>query len=189
MAVAGHTIENPVNGERCRWLLTAEQTGGRLTRAEVTVRPGGGVALEHVHPSSEERLELLEGELALELAGRRSTLRAGDCATIPAGVPHRWANDGSAPLRFIVEMDPPMGFEDMIETIYALARAGRIGADGKLQALDLGLVAHRFGASTRPTSPPAWVQRLTIPPLAAVARLVGHHLAPAADHAAAPAAG
>ncbi|HEV2769217.1 MAG TPA: cupin domain-containing protein [Solirubrobacteraceae bacterium] len=109
MARAGQTIENPVSGERCRWLLTAEQTDGRLTRAELTVRPGGGVALEHVHPRSEERFELLEGELTLEVDGGRTVLHAGERATVPAGVPHRWANQGTGPLRLVTEMDPPAG--------------------------------------------------------------------------------
>ena len=122
MATAGETIENPVTGERFKWHQTAADTGGRLVRHEGWVRPGGGVRTEHVHRHSEERFELLAGRMALEIDGHRSTLAAGDSATAPAGVPHRWWNDGDDELHFVVEVDPPLRFELVIETMFRLAR-------------------------------------------------------------------
>src|SRR3954449_11944451 len=86
--------DNPVTGERFRWHLTSEDTGGELVRAEVWVRAGGGVFVEHLHPHSEERFEVLAGRLILERAGEPTVLVAGEREQIPAGVAHRWRNGG-----------------------------------------------------------------------------------------------
>ncbi len=99
-----------MTGELCRWLLTEAESEGRLARAVMSVSAGCAETL-HAHPDSEERLEVLEGVLALEAAGRRTALRAGDCATGPAGVIHAWSNAGAGRLRFVVEMEPGHGFE------------------------------------------------------------------------------
>lgn len=169
MATAGETIENPVTGERFKWHQTAADTGGRLVRHEGWVRPGGGVRTEHVHRHSEERFELLAGRMALEIDGHRRTLAAGDSATAPAGVPHRWWNDGDDELHFVVEVDPPLRFELVIETMFRLAREGKTDATGRPQLRYLLVVAREFD-EVYVTRPPLWVQRTLF---GAIARVAG----------------
>lgn len=173
MARAGETIENPVTGERFKWHQTAADTGGRLVRHEGWVRPGGGVLLEHVHRHSEERFELLAGRMALEIDGRRSTLRAGEHATAPAGVPHRWWNDGDDELHFVVEIEPPLRFELMIETMFRLAREGKTDATGRPHPGYLLVMAREFEDEVYVTRPPLWVQRLLLGAVARVGRAAG----------------
>lgn len=173
MATAGETIENPVTGERFKWHQTGADTGGRLVRHEGWVQPGGGVRLEHVHRHSEERFELLAGRMALEIDGRRSTLHAGDHATAPAGVPHRWWNDGDDELHFVVEIEPPLRFEALIETMFRLAREGMTDATGRPHFRYLLAVAREFEDEVYVTRPPLWVQRLVVGAIARVARAAG----------------
>jgi mannose-6-phosphate isomerase-like protein (cupin superfamily) len=174
MAEKGRIVENPVTGERFRWHLTEADTGGRLVRAEVWVRPGGGVFVEHLHPQSEERFEVLCGRMIVEQDGEPSVLLAGERARIPAGVPHRWRNGGDEELHLFLDVDDPCGFEHMIEDAFAAARAGRTSADGRLRLLPGAALLRAHGRNTRPTSPPLAIQHVAVPALAFVARALGH---------------
>jgi mannose-6-phosphate isomerase-like protein (cupin superfamily) len=169
----GQIIENPATGERCRWLLTAAETDGALVRAEVWVRPGGGVG-EHVHDRSEERFEVLEGRLILGRGDERHVLLAGEHGRVPAGTPHQWRNGGDDELHFVVEVDQPGQFEALLEGAYALARAGRCNAQGQPNLFDVASLLRRHPADTHPTRPPRWVQRLLLPPLALIGGLRKH---------------
>jgi quercetin dioxygenase-like cupin family protein len=157
MARKGQIVENPVTGERFRWHLTEADTGGRLVRAEAWVRPGGGVRAEHFHPLSEERFEVLAGRMTLERGGEPHVLLGGDRATVAAGVPHRWCNGGDEELHMFIEVENPSGFEHMIEDAFA---------GGHMKLLPGAAFARRHAESIRVTSPPVWLQRVVVPPLA-----------------------
>jgi mannose-6-phosphate isomerase-like protein (cupin superfamily) len=173
MAHAEQIIENPVTGERFRWHLTSSDTDGRLARAEVWVRPGGGVFVEHLHPHSEERFEVLGGRLILEVDGESRVLVGGERTRFRAGVPHMWRNGGDEELHLFIEVHDPLGFEDMIEDAFGAARAGQTDARGRPKLLPGAVMLRSHAQSTRPTSPPARVQRLLVPPLALLARVLG----------------
>src|SRR3954465_2342212 len=160
MARKGQIVENPLTGERFRWHLTEADTGGRLVRAEAWVRPGGGVRAEHFHPHSEERFEVLSGRMTLERDGESHVLLGGDRTTVAPGVPHRWCNGGDDELHLFIEVENPRGFEHMIEEAFA---AGR---DGGMKLRPGAAFARGHAESIRVTSPPLWLQRLIVPPLA-----------------------
>ena len=164
-------MENPVTGERFRWHLTEADTDGRLVRAEVWVRPGGGVPTEHFHPHSEERFEVLSGRMTLECDRRSYVLLGGDRGTVVPGVRHRWCNGGDEELHMFIEVEDPRGFEDMIEDAFAA---------GEMKLLPGAAFARRHAESIRVTSPPLWLQRLVIPPLAWLNDRGGRAQAPSA---------
>jgi mannose-6-phosphate isomerase-like protein (cupin superfamily) len=88
-----------------RELLTAEETGGRLTRTEIWV------PAEHVDPDAETRFEVVRGRMVLERDGRQHVLLAGERARVPPGARYRWSNGGADELHVImeVEISPPAG--------------------------------------------------------------------------------
>ena len=165
--------ENPVTGERLRWHLRSCETGGRLARAEMWVRPGGGVFVEHLHPKSEERFEVVRGRMILELGHEARVLLGGERARVPCGSAHRWRNGGEEELHLYIEVHDPLGFDDMIDDAFAAARAGRTGRTGRLKLLPGAAFLRSHARAFRPTSPPVCVQRLIVPPLALAARLLG----------------
>jgi mannose-6-phosphate isomerase-like protein (cupin superfamily) len=173
MARPGQTTHNPVTGERFRWHQTQQDTDGELARAEVWVSPGGGVFVEHVHPRSEERFEVLSGRMILERDGAEQVLVAGQEARVTAGTPHRWRNGSCDELHLFLELHDPQGFEDMIEEVFAAARAGATNAEGRMRLLPGAAMLRRHARNTRPATPPAAVQRVIVPPLALLARVVG----------------
>ncbi len=89
MAEPGQVLENPQTGERLVFHETSESTGGELLRFELVFRPRGYTAIKHVQPNQEERHDVLEGRLGIEVDGRRQTLGPGESVTFPPGVVHR----------------------------------------------------------------------------------------------------
>jgi mannose-6-phosphate isomerase-like protein (cupin superfamily) len=172
MAQTGEIIDNPVTGERFRWHLTEADTDGRLARAEGWIHPGGGVPVEHFHPHSEERFEVLSGRMTLERGGETHVLLGGDCDKVAPGEPHKWCNAGEEELHLFIELTNPSGFEDMMEDAFEAARRGNTGPGGRMKLLPGALFAQRHAASIVVTSPPPAVQRVIVPPLAWLARRV-----------------
>ena len=70
MIRAGDSIENPVTGERIVFRKTSAETNGEAVVIECFVKPNGAVAKAHVHPSQDERFEVLKGSLMLKLDGQ-----------------------------------------------------------------------------------------------------------------------
>jgi quercetin dioxygenase-like cupin family protein len=174
MATAGQIIENPVTGERARWLVTSAETDGRLVRAEWWTRPGGGVRTEHIHRHATERFQVLSGRIAGTVGGERFTAGPGDEVVLPPRVPHAWWNpDPDADLHFVVEVTPAGHFEETCEVIFGLAREGKVNADGFPGLLQMAVTVREFGFEAYPTSPPLPVLQALAAILAPVGRLAG----------------
>ncbi|RZT17668.1 quercetin dioxygenase-like cupin family protein [Kribbella sp. VKM Ac-2569] len=69
------------------WLATSEETGGAFLLFELAGEQGKVTPL-HIHPASDETFYLLDGEIQLDLDGKKRNLSTGGVAVIPRGVPH-----------------------------------------------------------------------------------------------------
>ena len=174
MIRAGDSIENPVTGERLVFHLTSAQTGGEKVVFETYVQPGGFVAARHVHPLQEERFEVLDGSVGFRVRGTSFVAERGERITIPAKTPHTFWNAGDGVARFLCEVQPALGFERLIETMFGLAAAGRTNRKGMPNPLQLAVVARHHFDDVRLPFPPAWVQRLGLAFGAPLGRLVGY---------------
>lgn len=68
----------------------------------------------HYHPHQDERFEILEGELTIELSREPATvLRAGDTLEVPHGTVHRMWNAGTETTRGTWLVTPGMRTEEM----------------------------------------------------------------------------
>jgi quercetin dioxygenase-like cupin family protein len=174
MAYTGQTIENPVSGERITFLRTAADTAGERLEFELELAADGHVPGAHVHPEQEERFHVLEGEMKFRLGWRRLVAGPGETVVIPAGRVHRFANGGDGPARCRVEVVPALDMENLLETTVELALEGNVTRKGMPKPLHLALFVGRFRREVRAPFPPAWVVRMLMAPLAAVARRRGH---------------
>ena len=60
--------------------------------------PPGAAAPWHMHPSAQELLHVIEGNLTVEIEGKGSTLlKAGEAGIIPAELVHLARNESAAP--------------------------------------------------------------------------------------------
>jgi len=174
MIHAGDTIENPVTGERIVFLETSWETNGEAVVFETFVQPDGFVAAAHVHPKQEERFEVLSGTLGLRMGGQEIAAAPGETVTIPAGTPHRFWNAGEDEVRFRCEVRPALQFEQLVETMFALAVAGKTNRKGMPNPLRLAVIARAHFDVVRLPFPPAFAQRLGLALGAPLGRILGY---------------
>jgi quercetin dioxygenase-like cupin family protein len=119
------TIVNPIIKDTVTFLQTSEESGGKITEAEITLMPGGGNPL-HYHKTYSETFTAVDGELGLKL-GKKETkiLKAGESYTVEPMSVHRFFNPTSREIKFIVKIRPGhTGFENSLRIIYGLAGDG-----------------------------------------------------------------
>ena len=85
MITTGQTLQNVATGETLVFRTTSADTNGELVVVEAYVEPNGAVAAAHVHPSQEERFEVLSGELEFRLGKRKLVAGPGDRVRVPPG--------------------------------------------------------------------------------------------------------
>jgi quercetin dioxygenase-like cupin family protein len=174
MAYTGQTINNPVSGEQITFLQTAADTAGEKLEFELALSPDGHVPGAHVHPEQEERFHVLEGTMKFRMGLRRIVAEAGDTVVVPAGRVHRFANGGDTTARCRVEVVPALDMEQLLETTVELALEGNVTRKGMPKPLHLALFVRRFAREVRAPFPPAWMVRVLMAPLAALASRRGH---------------
>jgi mannose-6-phosphate isomerase-like protein (cupin superfamily) len=184
MIHAGDTIENPVTGERIVFHQTSRDTNGEAVVFETFVQPDGFVAAAHVHPNQEERFEIVSGTLALNVGGEEIVAGAGETLTVLTGAPHRFWNAGDDEVRFRCEVRPALKFEQLLETMFALAADGKTNKKGMPNLLRLAVIARAHFDVVRLPFPPAFVQRLGLALGAPMGRLLGY--SPTYDRTAEP---
>jgi quercetin dioxygenase-like cupin family protein len=108
-------------GTLIRFRAVGADTGGQYWLAEQVSDKGYASPL-HRHTREDELFVMLDGEIALTVAEREMTVRAGDIAFAPRGLPHSFRVD-SPTARFLV-LTTPAGFEQWFFETGTAAAAG-----------------------------------------------------------------
>ena len=169
----GNLYFNPVTLERATLLVSGEDSGGELVRAELWAPPGARVGAAHAHPEQSERFEVLEGRLRVRSGDRTGTALPGDIVEVPPGTINDWWTEGDEPARVLLEVRPARRFVDAIITGWGLAAAGRTNARGMPGILQIALMAGEWDDTITFASPPRWVQRSLARALGPIARRRG----------------
>ncbi len=119
-------FENPVTGERVVVLTDARVHPEQVLVSHLFIRSGGRVAAAHVHPTVDERFLVLSGEVGFLLDDGKRTLRAGEGASVRAGVVHDWWQVGDSEAQVLVEVIPGVRFAEMVGSMFGLARDGKV---------------------------------------------------------------
>jgi mannose-6-phosphate isomerase-like protein (cupin superfamily) len=174
MIGAGDTIENPVTGERIVFRQTSRETNGRAVVIETSVQPNGFVAAAHVHPSQQERFEILRGSVGFRIGRKKLVAGPGQHITVPAGTPHKFWNAGEEEAHFVCEVRPALQFEALLETMFALAADGKTNRKGMPNPLRLAVIANAHFDTVRLPFPPAIVQRIGLALGSPLGRALGY---------------
>src|SRR5689334_23952712 len=174
MIRAGDSIHNPVTGERIVFRQTSADTNGEAVVIETFVEPDGFVAAAHVHPSQEERFQVLRGTVGFKVGGKKQIAGPGTRVTVPAGTPHKFWNAGEETAQFVCEIRPALQFESLLETMFALANDGKTNRKGMPNPLRLAVIARAHFDTVRLPQPPAWLQRAGLALGAPLGRVLGY---------------
>jgi quercetin dioxygenase-like cupin family protein len=174
MIRAGDTIHNPVTGERIVFHQTSADTNGEACVIETFVEPGGFVAAAHVHPSQEERFQVLRGTVGFQVGRTKHTAGPGTRVTVPAGTRHRFWNAGDDVAQFVCEIRPALQFESLLATMFALAADGKTNRKGMPNPLRLAVIANAHFDTVQLPFPPAALQKLGLVMGAPLGRLLGY---------------
>ena len=159
-------IRNPVTGERIVFDETVSDDE-RLVWNEVKpahIEPPP----VHYHPDTEEHFEVNEGQLLVEIEGKKRRVEAGEEISIPPATPHVTYTE-TKPARFRRKVTPPGQWREFLTAQFAAVHAvGELsGATGLLQTV---LLIRAYPDVVVPAQPPRTVQRALFPVLAVVAR-------------------
>jgi mannose-6-phosphate isomerase-like protein (cupin superfamily) len=174
VARAGDVLENPVTGDRLVFVRTAADGDGEMLEYELEFVPRGFAVRDHLHPRQEERHEVLEGSLGIVVAGQERRLGSGDVEVVPVATQHRIFATQEAPIRVRFASRPALQSEVLLETLFGLARDGKVGRSGDPSPLQLAVIFAEFAELGRPVKPPPGVQRALFAPLAALGRARGY---------------
>jgi quercetin dioxygenase-like cupin family protein len=174
MIRTGDILRNPVTGETLQFVVSATETNGEYVLIEVLVEPDGFVAAAHVHPYQTEVFEVLEGAIGFQAGDREIVAGPGDTVAVEPGTPHRFWNAGDSPARFRCEIRPALQFEQLIETMFALANDGKTNRKGMPNPMRLAVIAKAHFDDVRLPFPPVWMQRAGLALGAPLGRLLGY---------------
>jgi glyoxylate utilization-related uncharacterized protein len=111
----------------------------------------------HVHPTAEESYEVIGGVLDVFVDGEWRTLRAGEAATAPAGVPHTLRNATTEPVHLINVHRPALRFESFFREMHALIQQGkikRLPPKDPRSAIYVAMLFTKYPNEIRVTKPP-----------------------------------
>ncbi len=107
--------------ESGRFLLRAEDTGGRFSYYQVVV-PAGEGSLRHLHEEMDETFHILDGEFEVIVGGETHHAPAGTIVYAPRNVVHAFQNVGSRPGTMLC-ITTPGGIERFFEELSDLLHA------------------------------------------------------------------
>ena len=149
----------------------AAATDGAYVEMDVMLEPGGHTD-PHYHPEQEETYEVLDGTLEVFWDRDWHEVPAGESRTMPRGAIHAFRNAGERPVRFLNAHRPALTFQEFLETVDRLIRAGRVKGPRDLRSgIYLSLAAVQQGTSVQ-LKPP----QVLIRGLAFIGRRLGYRL-------------
>ena len=141
MIRTGDSIANPVTGETVTFQQTAADSNGEVVIAEITLEPGGSVAGAHVHPNQTETFRIIAGAVGFRIDRGQRVATTGETVVVEPGTAHTFWNAGKGRAQFLCEIRPALGFERLLETMFALARDGKTNRRGVPHPLRLAAIA------------------------------------------------
>jgi mannose-6-phosphate isomerase-like protein (cupin superfamily) len=105
---------------RLAFLRTGAETGGEVHEMHASYAPASPLPPAHLHPSQDERFEVLEGELLFIVDGVQRRVRTGEVIDIPRGTVHQARNERDQPAAAIWQTRPALRTAEFFQ---AIARA------------------------------------------------------------------
>jgi mannose-6-phosphate isomerase-like protein (cupin superfamily) len=170
--MASDWVDDPVFNVRHRF-----SPKGSALQVESEAQPGGGVLLEHFHPTTKETFEVVEGEFTFTADGEERVAGPSEEVVVEPGVRHTFENTGQVVGRVSCLAEPPLQLQGFLEETAALARAGKYTRRGISKgfgaALEAAEIIERYRDTVVLTGsffPPPAIQPVLLGPVARLQR-------------------
>ncbi len=174
MAKTCDEIVNPRTGQKMIFLQTSQDTNGELLQIDCYNAPGAVKEPEHIHPFQENRFTILSGSLMFSIDGIVRQVNAGESISIPPNVPHFFWNGSAEEVHYLQEFRPALRSEVFFETLFRLARDGKLNERGTANPFLMAVVIPVFWSEIRVTNPPEVIQRILFGVLNPIGKLLGY---------------
>lgn len=179
--VPAHTrIVNHFNKET--FVFTDPYEDGKSSRMDVILGKGGsggGNAIAHIHPGTDEIFTVNSGCVMVMIDGKEYYAQAGQSITVPKGASHFFRNafDGDTHLTvaFVTAQQHLRFFLNIAR--WTSKYPSYFQPDGSVKLLPIALALHAFPDHLYISGPPVWLQKALYAALAPIARLMGYRLA------------
>jgi quercetin dioxygenase-like cupin family protein len=172
IVMASDWVEDPIFNIRYRF-----STKGDTLRIENEAEPGGGVLIEHFHPSTTERFTVKDGQFTFTANGNEVVAGPGEEVVVEPKVRHTFENTGTETGTVICLAEPPLELQRFLEETAALAQQGKYTRRGipksPAAALEAAEIIDRYRDTVVMTDtffPPVAVQGILLGPLARLQR-------------------
>ena len=164
-------LANRHTGETLR--LRRVRVGGEaVLEIEGGVPPKGEGPPLHIHLAQREEGMVLGGVLSGLVGGERVRVQAGESSVFPAGVPHRWWNDGDEPLIFKGRVVPAGDLDHFLQGMFAVVNAG---PPGRPPIFYMAHVLNRHSRTQRIAAVPAPILKTLLPIVVFIGTLMGKY--------------
>ncbi|MBX4898764.1 cupin domain-containing protein [Rhizobium bangladeshense] len=177
---ANTRIVNHFNSET--FVFTHPYEGGISSRMDVVLGKGGsggGNAIAHNHPRTDEIFTVNSGCVMVMIDGKEYVANEGQSITVPKGASHffRSAFDGDTHLTvtFITAQQHLRFFLNIAR--WTSEYPDYFKPDGSVKLLPIALALNAFPDHLYISGPPVWLQKALYATLAPIARLMGYRLA------------
>ncbi|MBI3790017.1 MAG: cupin domain-containing protein [Gemmatimonadetes bacterium] len=126
----------------------------------------------HIHTLEREVGTVIRGTLSGIVGTERVTVPTGQTAVFPAGVLHRWWNEGDEPLWFKGTVEPVVDFDRYLQAMVAVVNAG---PPDRPPFFYLAHVLYRHRATQRNVAMPAPVAAVLLPLVVLIGTLLGKY--------------
>jgi quercetin dioxygenase-like cupin family protein len=155
MARSGDEIENPMFGMRIVFRQTGEETNGELLQMDAYLKPSHGYDQPHFHPGTEEQITCVSGLMKGKVRDEDVTIEPGQTQVMPPGTPHVFLAEGETQIRF--EFRPARRVETLFETLFGLARDGKLPKSGRPRLLQTAVIFREYKQEIRPAGAPDFI--------------------------------
>ena len=175
MAKTNDTIENPVIGEKLKFLVTAEDSKGEELKFQVTCKVGATGPPLHWHPKQHETFEVISGTAGITMNGKEQLFIAGQKTEATMNELHTYRNTGNNELVMTIALYPALRTEFFLETMYSLAKQGKCNAKGvPKDLLQFAAILNEFYGELFIVGPPLPAQKFMAKVIGGFAKLIGY---------------
>ena len=175
MAKTNDIIENPVIGDKLKFLVTASDSNGELLKVYLWNKAGAQGPPEHLHPKQTETFTIVSGTVGFKCNGQEKILTGGQSITAQKNEMHKFWTIGDTPSEITVELRPALRSEFFLETWYSLAKKGKVKKDSTPRNfLQFMTILYGYYGETFVAGPPILLQKLMAKIFGGLGKMLGY---------------